>query len=186
MPLFGSNYPPNRPYSGPPPGIRPPNSPQKNGGVGGLINKLLGSKQDNRPSQGPPTNFGGNGFQGGPGHFPQGPQNEAKWLGMMKNAQKGLSIIETVGPLIQQYGPIVKNLPSILSMLKEIQKDEGETENVTNSSDSKLEDQPQDSLENFQPKSKAKQKATIEPPHTKATTDIKKRETKKSVPKLYI
>lgn len=46
--------------------------------------------------------------------------NGTRWLSLIQKVQKGLSVIETVGPLIQKYGPIVQNMPALLSMLKEL------------------------------------------------------------------
>lgn len=181
MPLFGSNVPARHPYNGQQPGYRPPGPPQKNGGFGGLISKFLGSTADQGSSPGPPQGFGGSGFQGGLYNSPQRPPNKEKWLGMIKNAQKGLSIVETVGPLVQQYGPIVKNLPSILAMLKEFQNDEGDGK--TGNEEALLED---NSLESPQSKPKLNKNKTTEKPQFKGAPFEKKREVKKSVPKLYI
>ncbi|WP_257346003.1 YqfQ family protein [Pseudalkalibacillus decolorationis] len=42
-------------------------------------------------------------------------------LGMVENVQKVMKMADTVKPLVQQYGPMVKNLPSMLQLLKEYQ-----------------------------------------------------------------
>lgn len=131
MPPFGTNHPPPGPYPGPMQGFGPPPYPQqKQGGFGHLINKMLGSTQNHKTFQGPPGATGNAGvpyppdFPGGPGV--PGFENKEKWLGLVSNVQKGLTFVETVGPLIQQYGPIVKNLPSMLAMFKEMQKSEND------------------------------------------------------------
>jgi hypothetical protein len=40
---------------------------------------------------------------------------------MVENVQKVMKMADTVRPLVQQYGPMVKNLPSMLQLLKEYQ-----------------------------------------------------------------
>lgn len=42
-------------------------------------------------------------------------------IGMVENVQKVMKMADTVKPLVQQYGPMVKNLPSMLQLLKEYQ-----------------------------------------------------------------
>ncbi|MCM3716848.1 YqfQ family protein [Fictibacillus phosphorivorans] len=40
---------------------------------------------------------------------------------MLNNVQKVLKVAETMGPMIKQYGPAMKNLPSIMTAFKEFQ-----------------------------------------------------------------
>ncbi|MBY6035461.1 YqfQ family protein [Fictibacillus nanhaiensis] len=40
---------------------------------------------------------------------------------MLNNVQKVLKVAETMGPMIKQYGPAMKNLPSIMTALKDFQ-----------------------------------------------------------------
>ncbi|MGM7702023.1 VrrA/YqfQ family protein [Pseudalkalibacillus sp. Hm43] len=54
-------------------------------------------------------------------------------IGMVENVQKVMKMADTVKPLVQQYGPMVKNLPSMLQLLKEYQ-------NYSSDSDSEEED----------------------------------------------
>ncbi|MCQ2008427.1 MAG: YqfQ family protein [Sporolactobacillus sp.] len=49
-------------------------------------------------------------------------------LGMITNAQKAIQTAQTVLPMIQQFGPLVKNAPAILSALKGMQGDTASTE----------------------------------------------------------
>lgn len=37
---------------------------------------------------------------------------------VIENAQKVINIVQNVTPMIQQYGPIIRNLPAIYQMLK--------------------------------------------------------------------
>ncbi|MCO7126315.1 YqfQ family protein [Sporolactobacillus shoreicorticis] len=61
--------------------------------------------------------------------------------GIITNAQKAIQTAQTVLPMIQQFGPLVKNAPAILSALKGMQgetekteKDKSDTTEKTNSS----------------------------------------------------
>ncbi|MFG6494147.1 VrrA/YqfQ family protein [Fictibacillus sp. UD] len=40
---------------------------------------------------------------------------------MLNNVQKVLKVAETMGPMIKQYGPAMRNLPSIMTALKDFQ-----------------------------------------------------------------
>lgn len=40
-------------------------------------------------------------------------------LSMLENTQKVLKIVQTMSPMVQQYGPLIKNLPAIYKMLKD-------------------------------------------------------------------
>ncbi|MCF6137945.1 YqfQ family protein [Pseudalkalibacillus berkeleyi] len=42
-------------------------------------------------------------------------------IGMVENVQKVMKMADTVRPMIQQYGPMIKNFPSMLQLLKEYQ-----------------------------------------------------------------
>ncbi|WP_408006804.1 VrrA/YqfQ family protein [Pseudalkalibacillus sp. A8] len=69
-------------------------------------------------------------------------------ISMVENAQKVMKMADTLRPLIQQYGPMVKNIPSMLELLKEYQnyssdsnsteeKDEDKKEEIKNADDKK-------------------------------------------------
>lgn len=104
----------------------------------------------------PPANrdpfgyWGGGGFQ--PGSLPQAPVEKTgiqgllqKFLpsklvqssgggtgltGTLNNIQQVLKMTQSVTPLIQQYGPMVKNIPAMLTLLKAFQETDDE-ETVT-------------------------------------------------------
>jgi hypothetical protein len=63
----------------------------------GSVDRFLGS-------------VGGGGISGGTNVFT-----------MLNNVQKVLKVAETMGPMIKQYGPAMRNLPSIMNALKDFQ-----------------------------------------------------------------
>ncbi|MFC7372554.1 VrrA/YqfQ family protein [Fictibacillus iocasae] len=63
---------------------------------------------------------------------------------MLDNVQKVLKVAETMGPMVKQYGPMMRNLPSVLTMIKDYQsnsatKDEPAGTATNDPSDSKAE-----------------------------------------------
>lgn len=55
-------------------------------------------------------------------------RNSEQLLGMIENAQKVIKVIQTVGPVVQKYEPIVRNLPSMISILKEFRQLDADNE----------------------------------------------------------
>ncbi|XJZ26253.1 VrrA/YqfQ family protein [Bacillota bacterium Lsc_1132] len=87
---------------------------------GGLLSKILG-----RGTSAPGT--GMNGLFGtqtasraaaGGGSFLQNLTNPAGISGFLNNTQQVLKTAQTFGPMIQQYGPIVKNLPAMWKLYR--------------------------------------------------------------------
>src|SRR3954453_800447 len=77
---------------------------------GGLLSKLLG--KGNQMSQGlNATRTLGVQHAAGGGSLLKSFTNPASINGFLTTTQKGLNTAQQVGPLVQQYGPIVKNLP---------------------------------------------------------------------------
>lgn len=50
---------------------------------------------------------------------------------MLNNVQKVLKVAETMGPMIKQYGPAMRNLPSIMTALKDFQSKGSATKEET-------------------------------------------------------
>jgi outer membrane biosynthesis protein TonB len=86
---------------------------------------------------------------------------------MLNNVQKVLKVAETMGPMIKQYGPAMRNLPSIMTALKDFQSGGSETkaENSAEADTSKKVDKQEKSAEvkeNTEPKKKEKRKKDTE------------------------
>jgi YqfQ-like protein len=100
---------------------------------------------------------------------------------MLNNVQKVLKVAETMGPMIKQYGPAMRNLPSIMSALKDFQSGGSETkaENSAEADTSKKADSKEKNAEvkeNAEPKKKEKrkkdteEKVTVSGPKSSKTT----------------
>ncbi|WP_254052807.1 YqfQ family protein [Bacillus sp. V59.32b] len=94
---------------------QPAGSQQK--GVGGLISKILGKPKQQSPS--PASYFS----------RPSAPvepiKSTASLTSVLANTQKVLSAAEQIGPMVQQYGPIIKNLPAMWKMYRSMKDTEG-------------------------------------------------------------
>ncbi|WP_407272789.1 VrrA/YqfQ family protein [Radiobacillus sp. PE A8.2] len=85
------------------PGAFPVGQTAAQGGLKGLLAKFTGggAAQSAAGALSQGTTGGGIGITG--------------WLG---NAQKMLQMAQSAAPIVQQYGPMVKNLPNMIQMLK--------------------------------------------------------------------
>jgi hypothetical protein len=111
--------------------------------------------------------------------------------GMLGNIQQGLKVAETVTPMIQQYGPLIKNIPAMISMYKEIMSsnstDSSKNESSKNPKKTKKkakQGQTKKSAHSSKQKSKKQQ-----PPSKKIISNKKSKSPTKirsSAPKLYI
>lgn len=100
----------------------------------------------------------------------QGLTNPANLASIMGNIQKTLNMAESAMPMIQQYGPLVKNAPALWKLYKELKN--------TGDSDAELKKkETETSTAKKQPK-----KRTLP---TVSDTEQKVTE-RKSIPKLYI
>jgi len=167
-----------------PPGFfgGPPRFPAQgmNRGGGGLLSRLL-------------SGLTGGGRGTNPANFMQGPMNAsqisrgitnpttlqslanpANLSSMLGNVQKVLNTAESVMPMVQQYGPLVKNLPGMIKLYKELNSadtsDDSEDEKKKTS-------EPETIAEVDVPKKRSKPTKQSPTKETKA---------KHSVPKLYI
>lgn len=147
---------------------------QGRSGLGGLLKKLIPGMGHRNPMQGMQGMGGMPGFlnasQGmNPGTL-QNLANPSNLSAMMGNVQKTLKMAESVVPMVQQYGPIMKNIPAMIRMYNAIKNagDEEEENNETISLDDITSDGEELETED----------------ETTETTEAKG--SGKSVPKLYI
>lgn len=131
---------------------------------------------------------------GAGGSFLSNFTNPANLGSMLGNVQKVLHTAESVMPMVQQYGPLVKNIPSMIKLYKELNSSDDEEESKGDSNDkeeatkttkkkkagskeqSSEETKKEDIKERNLPKSKKRKKKSKTPQN----------ETRQSVPKLYI
>lgn len=102
-------------------------------GSGGLLSKLLG--KGNQVGAGQSMNatraFGTQNAAGG-GSLLKTLTNPSSINGFLVNTQKVLNTAQQVGPMIQQYGPIVKNLPVMWKLYRGFKNAPDFTESADN------------------------------------------------------
>ncbi|CAG9619335.1 YqfQ family protein [Sutcliffiella rhizosphaerae] len=111
--------------------------------------------------------------------------NPNNLTGMLGNVQKALKMAEGVMPMVQQYGPLVRNVPAMLKLyseLKNVDDAEEESEKEEEVKDSKEDASEEASTEKKVPKKK-KKRVTKKPESTEAAEDKPKGT---PAPKLYI
>lgn len=93
---------------------------RRNGG--GLLSKILGGKKQGNQFNAPRgMQIGNRAAQNGSrgvGSILQTLSNPEGLTGLLNNTQQVLKTAQSIGPMIQQYGPIVKNLPMMWRLYK--------------------------------------------------------------------
>lgn len=133
------NMPMQSPYQGPGPMMgypqgpmmnRPPQGQGKRGGGGGLLSKLLG-KKNQRGASGPAAAASRTGGASGAGGILQSLSNPGAINGLLNNTQQIIKTAQTIGPMVQQYGPLVKNIPAMWKLYRGLKDANVETEQDT-------------------------------------------------------
>ncbi|MCM3360861.1 YqfQ family protein [Niallia sp. Sow4_A1] len=133
---------PRGPFQGPPmggrmPGMRGPTSfpggamgragvPSRGSG-GGLLSKLFGGGNN---AAGAATNAGARSAASGGGGLLKTLTNPSSINGFLANSQKFLNTASQIGPMVNQYGPMVKNIPAIWKMYRGLTSSSKEPEEV--------------------------------------------------------
>lgn len=112
-----------RPMGGPPQmgqTMRPPMRGQGGGGGGGLLAKILGGSKNAGGTAGllGSRSAGGAASAASGGGFLQSLTNPAAINGFLNNTQRVLQTANQIGPMVQQYGPMVKNLPAMWKLYR--------------------------------------------------------------------
>ncbi|MBE4908002.1 hypothetical protein IMZ08_08050 [Bacillus luteolus] len=160
-------FPMQNPFGG---GFQPQQMASR--GAGGLLKRLF-SGASSSPMQGVANPSAAQGMFN-PSTI-QGLANPANLSGMLGNVQKALKMAETVGPMVQQYGPLVRNIPAMYKIYKELNNNDSETVNAEEGKDVEASIRKKEVKEREVPKEK---EAT--------TTKRKSTEQKASLPKLYV
>jgi hypothetical protein len=103
------------------------------------------------------------------------------FLGMLTNVQKMLGVAQNVVPMVQQYGPLIKNLPAMVRIWKELKPaDEGESGQTENKTEKNVQENKKKTTSSTKKRTipKAKSEENKETASTKTS--------KPSTPKLYI
>lgn len=97
------------------------------GNGGGLLSRLLGGGNN---AAGAATNAGARSAASGGGGLLKTLTNPSSINGFLANSQKFLNTASQIGPMINQYGPMVKNIPAIWKMYRGLTSSNTETEEV--------------------------------------------------------
>ncbi|MFC0043193.1 YqfQ family protein [Metabacillus iocasae] len=124
-----SPFPPNMQRGFPPqqsfyPSRQMMNPQSMSRGPGGLLSRIFGGGRAIPPVQqainpGTSTSLLSN---------LQNLTNPASLSSMMGNIQKALKVAESVGPMVQQYGPLVRNVPSLIKVYQALRTSEAAEE----------------------------------------------------------
>ncbi|QXE00210.1 YqfQ family protein [Terribacillus sp. DMT04] len=147
-------------------------APRTNGGVAGLLQKVLnrggGAKTQTAARAALPASTS--------------TSSGISLLDMVNHTQSALKAAESFMPMVQEYGPMVKNLPSMLKMmkaLKDIDFDEEEEKAAEKAAEGKTE-------ESMSPSSLTDKKESELDTNTASVKKETKKSTGASLPKLYI
>ncbi|WP_404458654.1 VrrA/YqfQ family protein [Sutcliffiella horikoshii] len=158
------------------------------GGGGGLLAKLLGRTGarsiGNMGGLGQLANTGAGGGLGQLANAGTLQQliNPNNLTGMLGNVQKALKMAEGVMPMVQQYGPLVRNMPAMLKLYNELKNVDDDDETDSESTEEpKMEEVESDSAAEGNTKKKVK-KAKPKP----KATEAEEKSAGGSAPKLYI
>ncbi|WP_180954462.1 VrrA/YqfQ family protein [Bacillus sp. V5-8f] len=151
---------------------------------GGLISKLLGKSKSTHPSNA--SLFSSPSSSEAGSDILQALKDPAKLNSMIANTQKVLSAAEQIGAMVQQYGPLIKNLPEMWKIYRSMSdsddSDEPEEEEI----------EVKEKKKTTKPKSKKVKKQDQERSRKRLKIDDgkKNKETRKETddpsPKLYI
>jgi YqfQ-like protein len=162
---------------------------------GGLLAKILGGKNQGirtgglgvMQHAGRSTSSGG----GGLGSILQTLSRPEGISGFLNNTQQVIKTAQTIGPMIQQYGPIVKNLPVMWKLykgFKDLPSNESTEEN-TSDSVSEAEEETSVMVETDVSEEESVPKKAVRKKHTKSVEtveEIPQKHRGNSIPKLYI
>ncbi|MFP7297607.1 VrrA/YqfQ family protein [Neobacillus niacini] len=154
---------------------------RRNGG--GLLSKILGGKKQGNQRAGlPGLQSAPRSGQGGVSSILQTLSNPESLTGFLNNTQQVLKTAQSIGPMIQQYGPIVKNLPMMWKLYKGFKDLPSEDQSVEDKTESLHVEEQSIPVEEERSHNKPKRKKNIEP----ETEADRKQHRGPSMPKLYI
>lgn len=151
--------------------------PQARRSGGGLLSKIIGGKS----SAGSGGSRIASGGSGGVGSILKSLSNPTNLSGFLNNTQQVLKTAQSIGPMIQQYGPLVKNLPAMWKLYKGL-KDAPSGETMVESSTTSSELEAESTTTTSRNKKTAKK---ITKPQSEVVENRNPRNGS-SVPKLYI
>jgi hypothetical protein len=156
--------------------------PRQLGQGGGLLSKILGKK-------GP----GGMGGLAGPtraagssGSLMQTLSNPGGLTGFLNNTQQILKTAQTVGPMLQQYGPLIKNLPAMWKLYKGLKDVPSKTEETKDSKPENNHTEMNSKIEEKEQPKSIKKTTSQKKGQLTNNKQTQRRQKGASIPKLYI
>lgn len=156
---------------------------RRNGG--GLLSKILGGKKQGNQARG----LGGVQTAGraapsggGVGSILQTLSNPNSLTGFLNNTQQVLNSVQSITPMIQQYGPLVKNIPMMWKLYKGFKDLPTEEQGEENKSDTQVMSE-ESAPSPAEPNKRSKKKKVVQ---SESVEEAKTRPNGPSVPKLYI
>lgn len=155
---------------------------------GGLLSKILGGKNQGARTGGfrsiQSAGRSASGGSGGMGSILQTLSNPESLSGILNNTQQVLKTAQSIGPMIQQYGPLVKNIPMMWKLykgFKDLPSGETTEENTSESPFMEEESVPEQTMR--EEESAPEETFREENVQTEAPVQRRRRH---SVPKLYV
>jgi hypothetical protein len=120
--------------------------------------------------------------------------NPSGIMGFLNNTQQVLKTAQSFGPIIQQYGPLVKNIPAMWKLYRGLKNAPDSSEEKTDEKDEKKEEIKEESSSSIElndsrtnTKRKTTRKISNKKSHRKSIPRTENQKRKgSSVPKLYI
>ncbi|KPB05321.1 hypothetical protein AAV98_08045 [Bacillus sp. CHD6a] len=166
------------------------------GGGGGLLAKLLGRTGarsiGNMGGLGQLANTGAGGGLGQLANAGTLQQliNPNNLTGMLGNVQKALKMAEGVMPMVQQYGPLVRNMPAMLKLYNELKNvdedDDTDNESTEEAKAEEVESESASEKASSGKSSKKKKGKKAKKNPTSTEPEEKEKTAGSSAPKLYI
>jgi hypothetical protein len=160
------------------------------GGGGGLLSKILGRGKEQGGIAGAMSSMN-RAAPSGAGGILKSLTNPDALSGFLNNTQTVLKTAQQLGPVIQQYGPLVRNLPSLWKLyrgLKDASSDDSISENEESAS-TEFDSIEDDELVEINPileDSRVTNKAKKSKPVSLSNDESVLSKNRSSIPKLYI
>ncbi|MBV7507508.1 hypothetical protein KW850_19895 [Bacillus sp. sid0103] len=157
---------------------------QMNRGGGGLLSKLLGRGNQAGGFMGMQT--AGKAASGGGGLL-QTLSNPGGLTSMLNNTQQVLKTAQSVGPMIQQYGPMIKNLPAMWKIYKGFKNASKTTDEATDENSQHIESASVESSNHEESEKRSTKKKVQRKKHQHTSASKKtSHQNGSSIPKMYI
>lgn len=159
--------------------------PLKRQGSSGLISKLFGNSNQQNPSQASLFSIPSAKAAVG-GDLLQALKDPSSLTAMLANTQKVLSAAEQIGTMVQQYGPLIKNLPEMWKIYRSMSDTAvtTETEDGTKEVTEKKTAKPKNKREKADSTEGTRKRLTVN--DERSVQKKKRKKDDSSTPKLYI